>query len=242
MVSSSQPGFLAAGPPAPLLPYPPLTPELQRVIRAAVGVAWRVVLREIVEGRCDRTGEVSITIALERALNHLLDEEPSFVPGFSASIFETLVRGGEVVNYNRTSVEKRPDLTFRPAGHAPSGVERTQYGMFVECKLVDAKHSRRSYGDQGILRFVRGEYAWAMPHAMMIGYVATETHRAEDFPQFLKKHRSRYQLEGDATLEDMSSSPREVTIRSKHARQWRYPQNNGEPGKIDILHCWLSMS
>jgi hypothetical protein len=215
---------------------------LQHVISAAIGVAWGLVLVEITEGRCATTGEVPITIELERALNRLLNEEPSTVPGFSASIFETLVRGGEVVSYNRASVDKRPDLTFRLAGHAPSGIERSHYGMFVECKLLDATHSTRTYSDKGVMRFVSGEYAWAMSHAMMIGYVATGTHRAEDFPKFLSNDRARYYVEGDPALDDVSASPREITIRSTHSRPWLYPHNNSAPGVIEILHCWLSLS
>ena len=242
MLPSASQGFLAAGPPPPVLPYPPLPPALQRVIRAAIGAAWGIVLREISDGRCDGSGEVSITIELERALNHLLNEEPSLVPGFSARIFETLVRGGEVVNYDRTSVEKRPDLTFRPAGPAPSGVERSHYGMFVECKLLDATHNTRAYGDNGIMRFVRGEYAWAMPHAMMIGYVATGAHRAEDFPQLLGTDRTRYQLDGNPVLVEVANSPREVTMTSTHTRTWRYPRSNGDPGAVEILHYWLGLS
>lgn len=234
--------FLAVGPPPPALPYPPLAPALQRVIRSAVGVAWGIVLREISEGRCDGTGEVSITIELERALNHLLNEEPPSVPGFSARIFETLIRGGEVVNYDHTSVEKRPDLTFRTAGPAPSGVERSHYGMFVECKLLDATHNTGAYGDNGIMRFVRGEYAWAMPHAMMIGYVAKDTHRAADFVQFLGSDRIRYQLHGDVALDEVVNSPHEVTMRSTHTRTWKYPWNYADPGAVEILHYWLSLS
>ncbi len=242
MLPNAQPGFLATGPPAPSLPCPPLAHALQHVIRSAIGAAWGFVLGEISEGRCDVTGEVPITIELERTLNYLLNEEPSIVPGFSASIFETLVRGGEVVSYNRASLEKRPDLTFRLAGHSPSGIERSHYGMFVECKLLDATHGIRAYADNGIMRFVRGEYAWAMPHAMMIGYVATGTHRAENLPRFLSKDRARYQVEGDPAIEDLSVSPRQITVRSRHTRSWRYPHNNGEPGAVDILHCWLSLS
>jgi hypothetical protein len=43
--------------------------------------------------------------------------------------------------------------------------------LFVECKPVDAKHPVGSkYCDDGLIRFVRGDYAWAMQEGMMLAF------------------------------------------------------------------------
>src|ERR1035441_3170555 len=63
-----------------------------------------------------------------------------------------------------------PDLLVDFIGLPPRAMN-SQHGLFIECKPVDADHTVGAhYCDKGIIRFVRGDYAWAMQSAMMIGY------------------------------------------------------------------------
>ena len=115
--------------------------------------------------------------AIERVSDHQLHEvlkdriwNRDVVPGFDDELIRTITRP-EVRNYNGKHVAKRPDMVVELVD-IPDRVRPSQYGIFIECKPVDAKHSLVShYCKLGIRRFVRGDYAWAMTQAMMIGYV-----------------------------------------------------------------------
>ena len=66
--------------------------------------------------------------------------------------------------------DKDPDLWFRlRSDEEPTTVLSTHDGLFVECKPVDNSHPVRSdYCDKGLLRFIVGDYAWAMQDALMV--------------------------------------------------------------------------
>jgi len=220
--------FLAAGP-AHRLPYPAFSRAVQHVVVRAVVVAWESVRNRDTSGIAPRH-EVPITIELQRELNRMLDTDNDL--GFTASIFETVIRGGETENADETSLERRPDLTFRLAGAAPPDTRREHYAMFAECKLLDNTHTLKSYCDTGLLRFVGGEYAWAMSHALMLAY-ALPTSRPEELAAFL--HGSdEYQTMGEPSLE---VAPPADGVRSSHGRQ----RNTGDldSGPVAITHVWL---
>jgi hypothetical protein len=176
---------------------------------------------------------------LQLALNELLDDEEEPVSGFSSELFETVERGAEVVNYSGMKLEKRPDLRFRMQGRIPSVSDRTHYGMFVECKLLDATHSLRLYAVNGVLRFVQGDYAWAMPHGMMLAYVRSSAPTHDDLITFLKKGRAEYSV-----VDTSHGSPEDVDefVRSVHDRLWMYPSPASSPGQIELIHVWLRLS
>ncbi|GHU17524.1 hypothetical protein FACS189475_01470 [Betaproteobacteria bacterium] len=95
------------------------------------------------------------------------------------------------------------------------------------------------YITDGVMRFQNGNYAWAMPHAGMIGYVAAGHHTgAKD--ALAKKW---FQVKPApcaplfAMVEDRSMSP--VVVISTHSRS--FVLRNGEaPGNIMLRHIWLS--
>ena len=64
-------------------------------------------------------------------------------------------------------------MLFRLRGDDDTArVISTQNGLFVECKPVDAAHPPGGdYCDAGLIRFVNGDYAWAMQESLMVGYV-----------------------------------------------------------------------
>ena len=87
--------------------------------------------------------------------------------------FETVNRGAKVESVDGR-IELMPDLVFRPP--LPPGVRnRTDWGYFVECKIVDGAKSVRLYCSEGIARFVDGEYAAWMPSAAMLAYVRDDS-------------------------------------------------------------------
>lgn len=238
--SNLVPGFLAAGPATGRLPYPPLPLSVQRVVRDAVRHAWQAVrLRAADKGLRDAT-EPQITTMLQLVLNQILDDDNEPVPGFSSNYFETVERGAEMVNYDGSMLEKRPDLRFRLQGPVPDVPDRTHFGLFVECKLLDNSHPLRLYAAQGIQRFVSGEYAWAMRHAMMLAYVRFGGAHPNDLVTLLNNDPVEW---GVASVNhDSPPTHAEDLVRSFHDRPWQYPQSAASPGPIELIHVWLSLS
>jgi hypothetical protein len=222
--------FLAAGP-AHRLPYPSYSVAVQRVVVRALLKAWDVV-RNHTAARTTPRREVPITIELQQELNRMLDTDNDI--GFTASVFETVIRGGETENMDRTSPERRPDLTFRLVGAAPANTMREHCAMFAECKLLDATHTLRGYCDTGLRRFVDCEYAWAMSHALMLAY-ALPTATPVELAAFLCS-RDEYRTIGDLFL---NIAPQADGLLSIHGRQRNAVDS--ESGPIEITHVWLPL-
>jgi hypothetical protein len=112
-----------------------------------------------------------------------------------------------------------------------------QDGLFVECKPVDHKHPILScYCKKGLIRFVNGDYAWAMQNALMVGYV-----------------KARYSFKKLASvLDDSKKSAILKTTdhyaiddyaiyRSSHKREFEWPESRGQACPISVSHLWLSL-
>ena len=212
----------------------------QRVVRAALRHAWSIVRANAATGELETATEPELTATLQMILNQMLDDETEPVPGFSANDFELIERGAESVNYSGLRLEKRPDLRFRLHSAIPRIRDRTHYGLFVECKIVDRNHPVRNYAAEGIQRFVEGDYAWAMPHAMMVAYVRDTSASLDDVVAFLSKDGSRYAVT-EVELSSLSAEPTPM-LRSVHSRSWQYLASPNSPGPIALVHVWLGLN
>ena len=228
------------------VPYLDFAPDDKEAIEEALRIAWERLPREAShEGKSLwLLSEVEITELLQRLLNALLDETPSPVRKFSSGRFETVVRGGELRDYAGMSLEKRPDLVFRYCGRKHPGIHRRQYhGLFVECKIIDETHPERLYGQDGIVRFVRGEYAWAMPSAMMIAYVRN----GATVPRCLAPHLAKAKYQDEYRVKtlpkvrphgkDAGTPPVYISL---HERPEVKVAGVGS-GDIAIAHLWLQV-
>lgn len=137
--------------------------------RATVTAALRLVWERLPRAVRATAKEPIVTGRLQQLLNELANSDEGVAQGFSREAFETVNRGGEVPSADGQSIEKRPDLVFRPVGRLPFAPE--EFGLFVECKIVSDQPSVRRYCDDGLMRFVKAEYAGAMRDAMMLAYV-----------------------------------------------------------------------
>lgn len=234
-------GLMVRAPSSTRAPYPlpfPFSPSELATIEAAFTLAWSRVLGVPLPASAD---EKYFTEQLVFALDALLSDPKSPVDGFDGDLCEMPIRGGELRNYDDQHVEKRPDLVVRRAG-------KTEYakqfcGLFVECKLVDRTHPVGLYCSSGIDRFVQGDYAWALPLAMMIAYAGA----SYTLPATLEKHFVRKGITNDygmvrKTLTSPSSGSQ--LWESEHRRSWFYPKHRGggRPGNIKLRHLWLSLS
>ena len=153
------------------LPHPPISLAVFLVVEEAFCAAWEK-LRTIPRVGFDLL--VADEDVVTQELYEVLYDEvfgKNTVDGFNHELFTTVTRESKVRNYDGTKLDKMPDLLVGMVDR-PSNVKNTQDWLFIECKPVDADHSVGvHYCDKGIIRFVRGEYAWAMTSALMIGYV-----------------------------------------------------------------------
>ena len=89
-----------------------------------------------------------------------------------------MIRQAQVTNYNQTKLTKTPDLCFKLRNDEEEHrlVLSEHEALFVECKPVDDSHSvGGKYCDDGLCRFVDGDYAWAMEEGMMLAYSRKRT-------------------------------------------------------------------
>ncbi|MBL4900989.1 MAG: hypothetical protein JKX76_15380 [Colwellia sp.] len=177
--------------------------------------------------------EIDYNIALQERLNTMLQSKDFSY--FTYDMFQDIARDASVCSYDYGHLEKKPDLTFKLSGGQRSLVkDRTNDGLFVECKIIDGKGKKTisGYCKTGISRYVKGEYAWAMPNALMIAYNKTGS------SIFMKLEKF---LENDEALKFKHSkvAKNENSYTSTHARTWQYPDGS-EPGNIEIRHLCFS--
>jgi hypothetical protein len=226
--------LLAVGPTVAVLPLS-ISPQVQAVVERALSAAWREVMTRI---DVKSAPEAVITTELVNALNRFLDDPSRPVAGFSGSKFETIQRGGETQSFNGARIEKRPDLSIRLGGmRRGMAIDRAQDGIFVECKILDSAHSLLDYCKHGVARFIVGDYAWAMTHAMMVAYIRDATPTVEILAKHLKSVDYLCTACGDVITDRPARGDR--VLETRHKRTWRYPQTSGEPGEVALVHLWL---
>jgi hypothetical protein len=173
------------------------------------------VLVEIIENRLRKSGEVD---------------------GFDCVRFGKVVREPKITNVDKKHPDKMPDIFF--------DLKRDQYsilsdqdGLFVECKPVDSKHSLLShYCNKGLIRFINGDYAWALQDALMVGYIKGQY-------SFKKLASVLDDDKKSATLKTTNHFEIDeyAIYRSNHKREFDWPENRGHACPISISHLWLPL-
>ena len=134
-----------------------------------------------------------------------------------------------------------PDLLVRLVGR-PDGIRNSQDGLFIECKPVDSDHAFRGhYCSRGLIRFVLGDYAWAMTNAMMVGYTkkgytvsAKLIPALQDWPDGTGARKvPRLCIHSKATLSS------EAVHLTDHSRTFKYFQTEQPASDITVRHLWL---
>ena len=177
--------------------------------------------------------EPEVTALMAARLNSLIQEN---------SLWRQLVlavgRGTESISFDGSHLEKRPDLSI-----VLSGAER-RFPLVAEAKILDAGASKtaRLYCDNGIRRFVEGEYAWGNREAFMIGYVRDSSSIDPTLKAFLSEaadlHPCRYRVEALPVPVGSGSSDLAYT---RHGRDFVYGSQRPPniPGPISVWHLWL---
>lgn len=250
MIAAGTTGFFTFGVSADLynLPHPSLGLPVILLIR-------RVLLRAFALLREQRfnlgvASEDQVTAALRSIIENNL-RQTGEVPGFSKRTYETVIRQGQWVNYDGTRPTKTPDLFFRLRNDEcePRPVLSEFDGLFIEAKPIDATHpSGGKYCDDGLIRFVRGDYAWAMQEAMMLGYARDgRTISGHLIPAMNDPARaaSLAILQIPQLCLETAAAPcpaAEAVHMSRHRRDFQWRDGKGPATDIIVYHLWHQCS
>lgn len=216
------------------LPHPPIPQRTILLLCKVVRLAWQLLAEKPPAGFILHAAkEDDITQMLVEVIENRLRRSGE-VDGFDLVRFGMVSREPKKTNVNKKHPDKMPDIFF--------DLKRDQYsvlseqdGLFVECKPVDSKHPVSScYCQMGLVRFVNGDYAWAMRDALMVGYV-TGHYSFEKLASVLNKNES-------ANLKTYNHSEIAPSIyRSSHEREFEWPENRGHACQISVSHLWLPL-
>lgn len=208
-------------PPPPLPCEPDVSQAHKTAVTGALRWAWAQLSLDSPETLASGAEE-EITAKLQEALNEHGADGRRKAPGLAS--FETVDRGPKVTTAD-DRIEKAPDLVFRPP--PLRGVRnRTHWGVFAECKIVDGPTRLERYCTQGVARFTDGEYCARMPSGAMVAYVRNAT---LPFPSLEPKLRGRFQ-----TASHRAGPTADVSL-SGHTRGSLTPPCVD----IELLHLWL---
>lgn len=246
MSSADTSGFFTLGVPPERyhLPHPRLGLPVILLIRRVLLRGFEL-LREQNYNLAAAT-EDQVTAALRSTIENSLRQSGE-VSGFNKRRFETVIRQGQWANYDGTRLTKTPDLFFklRDDESEPRPVLSEFDGLFIEAKPVDSTHPVGSkYCDDGLIRFVRGDYAWAMQEAMMLAYARDgRTISGHLIPEMTKADRitslATVQLpEACCASGAAACSEAEAVHITQHRRNFPWPDGKGPATDITVHHLW----
>lgn len=178
--------------------------------------------------------EAEINALLEARLSRLLDEHPLW-----EQLVRSVARGKETVSFNGAHLEKRPDLSIFLSARSPA------FPLVVECKLIDAPDGKSStlYCNNGLRRFLTGEYGWSSRDGFMLAYVRDQSTIVSCLLPFLAAGQTAksdpfavrdWPVERGHAVLDLAAT--------RHDRAFRYLNRAAPadaPGPIAIWHLWL---
>jgi hypothetical protein len=217
------------------IPFAPLPEANLKIIAEVLSSAWVGLLRThrqvLFSGQ-----EAEVNALMASRLNFLLDEDTAW-----SVLVRSVARGTETMSFDGSHLEKRPDLSLHLTGRNPS------FALIVECKLLDRPSGKRvdMYCNDGLARFVRGEYAWASREAFMLAYVRDESRIATSLRPYLAENQNNQpDLFQTAALPEMITNSGMHLARSGHNRSFRYVgrPSLSSPGLISIWHLWILIS
>ena len=211
------------------LPLAPIADDHLEILAEALRQAFNDV-RQHAPGTVARGEEPEVTALMQARLNRLIQED---------SLWRQLVlwvgRGAESISFDGSHLEKRPDLSI-----VLSGADR-RFPLVAEAKVIHAAASKTAalYCENGIRRFVEGEYAWGSREAFMIGYVRDGSSIDTTLKAFLSKDVDRYLVEALPVPVGSGFSDLAYT---RHGRDFVYGGQRppSSPGPIAVWHLWLA--
>jgi hypothetical protein len=209
------------------LPMDPISPVHMKIIADCLAQAWNGLVNAY-PGQLP-ADEVELNSLMRSQLNNL-----------SNPLWKTLVSSvtldASVCSFDGSHLQKSPDLSIHLTRRHPN------FHLEVECKLID--HPKRKpvdlYAQEGLARFLRGEYAWGTREAFMLAYVWDGSTVHNCLTPFLMGHQQSGSDPYNTNQIPSSIGARTNLACSYHARNFAYPQqSSSSPGPIVIWHLWL---
>ena len=189
--------------------------------------------------------EDDVTRHLHSILENRLRQKGE-VPGFDERLFKKVWRAPEFTNVDGCHPAKKPDLVFELVRDEML-VLSTHDALFVECKRVGKTHPvGTKYCNNGISRFIEGDYAWAMQEGMMLAYARHGYTLAGNLANVLTREPYHTRLGQPTSLElvpDCSVHPLAERVHvTAHKRNFQWPDEKGQAVGIRIFHSWHDCS
>ncbi len=220
-------------------PYSEWGVSLLLLIDTAIKHAWEE-LRKNCKVTLSSGKEEDINEELQLALQELMGTGD--IEGFNHSKLTGVERGGKYRSFNKKHLGKQPDLNIKMINCTPGLVNSIYNGIFIECKIIEPNKSPLLYIENGVRRYVDGEYAWAMCHTFMIAYVRNGKKVPKALQDTIKRNSKKKVIMRCSPLGNEykvwpdTNNPK--TYQTLHCRSWSHPEH-GAPGNIEISHIWL---
>lgn len=215
------------------LPLPEVPTDHLEIIAERLHRAYHDLLtrhpKEVTSGN-----EAEVTALMETRLIELINQDPLW-----GCLVRFVARGKESLSFDGSHLEKRPDLSICLTNHD------FHFPLIVEAKIIDSANGKteKLYCENGLRRFIKGDYAWGTQEAFMMAYVRDSSSIELKLTPFLlkatKKNPSIY------LVEELPSSLESNGIdlaRSRHGRVFTYTHQTPpleQPGPIVLWHLWL---
>lgn len=232
------------------LPHPKIEPQVMLVIHHALIVAFEILRQQQKLQAEDLEDDVTDLLlgVLENDLRYRKQRGAAdAIPGFDDTLIESITRHMGTTNYKGDKIKKEPDLYFKLRPPEGARVVPTHYAIFVECKPVTQVHSAGSdYCDAGLIRFVEGDYAWAMQESLMIGYVRDKRSISKHLRQAITSRQQKLGMAaGMPLLKEVHGTAYPLTEAlhvSEHGRAFPWLENKGPACPIRVYHSWHDCS
>lgn len=216
------------------LPHPVISQRIILLLCTVIKRAWQLLKEQPPdEFILESADEDTITQMLVEIIEDRLRKNGE-VDGFDNALFGKVGREPKITNFNKEHPDKMPDILF-DLKREILPILSSQDGLFAECKPVDRDHPVLScYCNKGLIRFVNGDYAWAMQDALMVGYIKG--------PYSFKKLASvfdntKYKTTFKTANHSITDDP--IIYRSNHKRDFKWLENRGQACPISVTHLWM---
>ena len=225
------------------LPHPPIDDAVLLITHDAICRGLELLRRSgFVFGSAH---EDDITRRLHSILENRLRQKGE-VPGFDERLFRKVWRAPEFTNVDGRHPAKKPDLVFELVRDEML-VLSTHDALFVECKVVGKEHPvGAGYCNKGILRFIEGDYGWAMQEGMMVAYARHSYTLAGNLARVLVSKRYHTRLGQPTSLKLVPGCgvyPLAERVHvAAHRRRFQWPDKQGQAVGIRMFHSWHDCS
>lgn len=190
-------------------------------------------IRHSAPGTVATGDEAEVTALLEARLNAMIEDDPLW-----RQLVASVVRGKESLSYDGSHLEKRPDLSIHLTARS------RRFPLIAEAKIIDASKGESLYCNQGLRRFVNGEYGWGGREAVMVAYVRDGSTIATRLSPYLAVPAQLASFAVEDAPTSLSTAACDAA-RSRHGRSFLYahlvPPAN-DPGAIALWHLWVDAS